>query len=1044
MIHQELALKIAEVEDGLSQLPSRHASLSNHVPVVTRSNLIHDQGRPLDLLEVYCGPNSQLTQQVIRKGGKAKRFSWNEGDLNTVEGVQKLWLWIYLYEPRHIWMAPECRLWGKFSNLSMSKSHELFEKIVHERIQNKHHLQLCNEIYLYQTSKRRHAHLEQPGESTMVDEPELSDLREGTLKSLFDMCRMGRLRLPKSNKFLRKRTRVQTTSGYLDFHLHEKYCRHDHEHEVIQGSMKHEGRRVNVSSFAAAYTSTFGSFVAEKILQECKIKEPPVVVYCDHPEDVFAVGEKHGISDPAPQNSQCQKRRRHGMKGPLRESDEHIGPVVRPSPRYGRAPTWNEAIKRVTGSLPRVGNLVIKGEDQLCQDFHMLVPELDVKLVLVCRGTERFRVPGSLAAKGSMPWRKTILVSRDDGSIIDLGPPENWCELSRVKQTRRAGSARVSVTVFGEKTAEQPGNSEPSGPKPVSESNVFPPIESMETDSEETKQQLVSLPCSQPERDVKNRHLGSDQMECTRDDEDEAWAPKVIPKSGPSFLSLSPQQKSDLRRLHSNLGHPSTEKLCRLLSEQGADQTVIDAAKDFQCDVCVENRRGPKLPNPSTIHDPRDFNDVVGCDGVYWKGVRGVTYHFLHFIDESTLFQLGAVSGRSVEEQISTFEDVWLQWAGPCKVLYLDPAGEYINDKWHTFLQKENIKVSMSAGDSHWQLGRAESHGKIIKQMLTAMDVESPIESLDEFKRCLRQAFSAKNSLGQVRGFSPEQAVLGKAKALPGSLMSDVQAAAHSILDSETPDGVRFREDMARRERARRAFIHADNSQAMRRALLRRPRVDNSYFQKGDWVLYWRHHKGHLKGDKGRWHGPGQVVVNESHKVIWISHAGYLIRASPQQIRPASMREFKGLQRGQEGKVVSVAPQCRNFVDLQNNAHEGDLPNLAEPTVVESTVPMSTTESQPDGERFPADLISNPYTPTTPVHSEGGGGGEVPGENPEGERESGNHLKSLYQRQTMISSSGTMQRCVLMIMGFGRLVLLMALKSLVKVFPICIVVKTPK
>ena len=67
----------------------------------------------------------------------------------------------------------------------------------------------------------------------------------------------------------------------------------------------------------------------------------------------------------------------------------------------------------------------------------------------------------------------------------------------------------------------------------------------------------------------------------------------------------------------------------------------------------------------------------------------------------------------------------------------------------------------------------------------------------------MRQAFSAKNSLGQVRGFSPEQAVLGKAKALPGSLMSDVQASAHSILDSDTPDGVKFREDMARRERER-------------------------------------------------------------------------------------------------------------------------------------------------------------------------------------------------------------------------------------------------
>ena len=174
------------------------------------------------------------------------------------------------------------------------------------------------------------------------------------------------------------------------------------------------------------------------------------------------------------------------------------------------------------------------------------------------------------------------------------------------------------------------------------------------------------------------------------------------------------------------------------------------------------------MSNPSTIHEHRDFNDVVGCDGAYWKGGMGVTYHFLHFIDESTLFHLGALSGRTVDEQISTFENVWLQWAGPCKTLYLDPAGEYVNTKWHTHLQQENIKVSMSAGDSHWQLGRTEAHGKIIKQMLTAMDVEKPIESVEEFKRCLRQVFAAKNSMGQTRGFSPEQALLGKARSLPG------------------------------------------------------------------------------------------------------------------------------------------------------------------------------------------------------------------------------------------------------------------------------------
>ena len=218
-------------------------------------------------------------------------FTYNNGDLGTLEGVQKLWLWIYMYEPRHIWLAPECRLWGKFSNLNMSKSHELCSKIVRERLHNKHHLRLCNEIYLYQSCKRRHAHLEQPSESSMMFQEELNNFREGSLQSTFDMCRVGKLRLPRKGDFLRKRTSVNTTSGYMDFHLHQKYCKHDHAHEVIQGSMKHEGQRINVSEYASPYTSIFGAFIAEKILEECRIGEPPVVLF-ENPHDVFAVDQK--------------------------------------------------------------------------------------------------------------------------------------------------------------------------------------------------------------------------------------------------------------------------------------------------------------------------------------------------------------------------------------------------------------------------------------------------------------------------------------------------------------------------------------------------------------------------------------------------------------------------------------------------------------------------------------------------------------------------------------------------------------------------------
>ena len=94
---------------------------------------------------------------------------------------------------------------------------------------------------------------------------------------------------------------------------------------------------------------------------------------------------------------------------------------------------------------------------------------------------------------------------------------------------------------------------------------------------------------------------------------------------------------------------------------------------------------------------------------VIGKVVLGLHFIFFILLMNPLFFIWGAQSGRTVSEQISTFETVWLHWAGPCNLLYLDPAGEYVNDQWHTFLQGENIRVSMTARDSHWQLGRAEA-----------------------------------------------------------------------------------------------------------------------------------------------------------------------------------------------------------------------------------------------------------------------------------------------------------------------------------------------
>lgn len=148
---------------------------------------------------------------------------------------------------------------------------------------------------------------------------------------------------------------------------------------------------------------------------------------------------------------------------------------------------------------------------------------------------------------------------------------------------------------------------------------------------------------------------------------------------------------------------------------------MIQGALDMQCDVWLEPQGKPRLSQPARIHENLDFNDVVGCDGAFWTSSLGKKYHFMHFIDEATLFHVGIHSDRHFEAQVKAFETAWLTWAGPCKTLYMDPAGEYNynSEEWAQYLQTQNIRASMTAAEAHWQNGRCEVHGRVLKDILT-------------------------------------------------------------------------------------------------------------------------------------------------------------------------------------------------------------------------------------------------------------------------------------------------------------------------------------
>ena len=936
LIHEALQNRIQGIENEFSELPCSSMFVSeglrNRVKISKNTPNVQ---RKVTLLEVYCEPNSQLTHQVNLQKGRALRFTRNDGDLSTEDGRMKLWTWVHMYEPEHIWVAPDCRLWGNFSRYNMGRSTVLQNKILHERESERVHLQLCNDLYLHQVGQSRHFHLEQPFGSEMIFQNELNEVRLGTLPATFDMCQVGKLRLPQDPRYLQKRTQVFTTSRTMFNRLHQNVCPHAHQHTHIKGQTKIHGTWTNISEYAKRYTPVFSKKIASVL---CQKGENPLLV------DEMILGlEEHERPEMAPEALQLQKRRRLNGKRPE-------------SSLYGKAPCWKDIFRQAGHYTPRVGNAYFERDHVVSQLAQQLVPEMQIQIMIACRGTNRHRVLEATAHREKYPFRKTVLVDRDTGEIKETGPMEEWVKLPKLQQIRGTGSAKISLTMFGYSSAD-------GEPVPGVVSTSASSVPKAEQEHEDVPD--IAMPA--PNLDEPSDHGPRSQLS---DCKIEGWAPKIIPQSGPGFRSLSKDQQSELRRVHNNLGHPDPARMGKFLKERGATADVIAGAMDMQCDVCLESQPGPKKSQPGRIHPDLDFNDVVGGDGAYWTSGKGQKYHFMHFIDEATLYHVGVSSGRHFEEQVKAFETAWTQWAGPCRLLYLDPAGEYATDEWATYLQAENIRVSMTAAEAHWQNGRCEVHGRIIKEMLSRMDREVPVLNLTDFQRNLRHAFAAKNSLSRIHGFTPEQCLLGKARPLPGSLTADDDAASHLLAESDAPEGVRFRANLQRREAARKAFVQADNDSAFRRALLRRSRPGQVEYEAEDWVLYWRKAKGNSRNIRGRWHGPAQVITVEGTKVLWLSHLGRLIRASPEQVRPASLREYQHLPRNGNGEVINEKPVGKGVLALEDAPPPREFveDSIGSPSIAPSVLeePAETDTSQPEQEEFPNDVTPNDGSETNP------------------------------------------------------------------------------
>ena len=783
----------------------------------------------LDILEVYAYPDSQLTEVATACGLKAKRFTKEDGDLSTPEGRTSLIMHVLLYRPKNLWLSPECAPWSAWNRFNSYRSMQGFRRVWQVQQDSRVHLKLCNLLAKIQASEGRHTHLENPWTSGMWNQRELEEFLRMSFPAKLDQCQFG-LKHPESQDPMQKKTRIQTTSRDMLETLDSRLCHGEHVHAQIAGNCQWRNQNIRLSQFASRYPRQFAKAIIKGIM---KGKGAPIERPVYHVED-------HVEGPP-------------NKKAKL----DHESPEAAESANQNEP--WKPIFNKLKSDLPKSGiQIWTNPMHPTFKSIQELVPDLRVGAIKAGKGLERYIMPDTGWAD-DLPIRKTIVLLRSSTDVVDLGH-EDWTKLTKLQQHRHAKPSHVMLCIFATQVSDHTMEIDAEG-------NHMPQSVNQDATVQEVSSSAPAIPASVP-----------------------TWTPVAASVSGPKFLALTETEQATIRKLHNNLGHPTAEKLARHLSEARAQKALIDGASDYLCASCSE-RSQPKLSTPGNLKDPKEFNEKVSVDWFEWKGKKGLKYDVFHILDEATRFHLGQRFIKDSPHTVLAMKQLWFLWAGYPQQIAHDQGGEFVTPEWKDLLLQHGIQPILSAAP--WQRGRIERHGGIIEEMLSRIDNEMPIENQQQFDEALQQCFHAKNTMSVIDGFSPEQAVLGKASRLPASIASDENTAAHLNSMSDDLPSTLFQQKLRMRTAARAAFAKADSSDALRRAMLRRSRGVAHPWACGQLCMYWDKRKSPNVLEKGRWNGPAQIVCQESRTIIWITHLNRLLRCAHENLRPVSLREFQ-------------------------------------------------------------------------------------------------------------------------------------------------------
>ena len=678
---------------------------------------VRPSGNRAMLFEVFCSENSSLTEQVQRCGQKAKRFGLAQGDLSTIEGRANLFMQLAKDRPRHLWVSPDCGPWSSWTRLNESLSCDHVQHYQQERTQKMFQIALGIVLYRFQKHSRGHFHWEQPSGSSMLSSPLVSEIHEQTQVSRFDMCNAGQLVDPLTKTPMKKGMHVLTSSQQLYQTLHGRTCRRNHVHQAIEGTTRTKHGSILRTKFTEKYPRKFARLVAHSMCRP-SVRDPPLSECCL--SEILTASQTESAPVPAPRQTirsellsfeefypltlHPTKRRRLGMKQTVSSGDQ-------------QGQDGHALLQKVNNVLPRVGKRSIQ-DPEIFQEIQSLFPEKQIVEVIACRGTDRTLGPPKNVTRETGPYRRSIILHRQDGKVYVEKNWEHWKNLAQRQIIRPAHACRINITVFGANHTQKADSSKPKE-RPAE-------IADQPAAQEGSARMLPPMLEHAPE----SQSAPSQSTERQSDETSEVEKPAMIGGIMNRMSVLSQAEKNMIMKVHSNLGHPSNERLSKALREAGYRADIAQAALDLTCPNCSACSH-PKQQRPATLRPYLDFNHRLLLDGIKWTNSEGKSFHFYHMLDAGSNYHVATCApSRTSESLLEILGRSWLSWAGSPLEMLVDSATEMNSTEFQNAMHRLNIRCTTICPEAHWQNGKIERHGGFLQEMLQRVDKEIPIKKL--------------------------------------------------------------------------------------------------------------------------------------------------------------------------------------------------------------------------------------------------------------------------------------------------------------------------